>query len=347
MSMDIAKGIGLFVVILGHLTTYGNTLFDLIFGFHMPLFFFIAGYFTPRNFDGRKLSKRLRNLSLSYLEFVLIGTIVTLLVPVWRNQLTITRFLYDVVYNVQPECVYVGQVWFLASLGVSLTLFFVISKIFSKDVFIIAAGFLCFFVAYSITNYNIQIVIWGYNLRFPFKTDTSCAAVLFLIIGNMAKKYDVVSKIKSKWTISMLIWFAGLFFYIVLVLINGTVNICVPTFGNPFLYVCHSVLGIYLVICVSIVIQKLKTLSKVLAYYGRNSLSIFAMHSFWLYLYAFVLGLMFDKKVEIMSNLSMSEAVIGAIIIFALSAPVTYLYNHTLGKINASLGKGEKQWKSN
>ncbi len=338
--MDIAKGIGLFTVILGHLTTYGSNAFNMIFGFHMPLFFFVAGYFIPKNFDRGKLLKRLRGLFLAYLEFVVIGTIVTFFVPAWRNQITITRFLYDVVYNLQPECIYVGQVWFLAVLGISLTLFFGINKFFSKDVFLIVVGFLCYFAAYIIAYSNIRLVLWGHDLRLPFKADTSCAAVLFLILGNVAKKYDVVSIIKNKRYISMPLLFVTLFFYISLVLINGTVNICVPTFGNPFLYVCHSILGIYIVVCVSTIVRVPSIASRILAYYGRNSLSIFAIHSFFLYLYAYILGLIFDKKAEIMCNLSLTEAIVGAIIIFVVLAPVPYIFNRTLGRWNSTPGKG-------
>ena len=45
---DNAKGIGIILLIFGHLFTYGNVPFSLIFAFHMPLFFFISGlFFTP------------------------------------------------------------------------------------------------------------------------------------------------------------------------------------------------------------------------------------------------------------------------------------------------------------
>ena len=42
--IDIAKGIGIILVILGHSLAYGcqNALFSMIYAFHMPVFFFFS-----------------------------------------------------------------------------------------------------------------------------------------------------------------------------------------------------------------------------------------------------------------------------------------------------------------
>lgn len=41
--IDIAKGIGIILVILGH-SGVNSEIKDFIYGFHMPLFFVISGY---------------------------------------------------------------------------------------------------------------------------------------------------------------------------------------------------------------------------------------------------------------------------------------------------------------
>lgn len=43
--VDVAKGIGILLVILGHLK---NPIMDFIYAFHMPLFFFISGMFVKK-----------------------------------------------------------------------------------------------------------------------------------------------------------------------------------------------------------------------------------------------------------------------------------------------------------
>ena len=42
--LDVAKGMALFLVVLGHLVRARGTVFTWIFSFHMMLFFFISGY---------------------------------------------------------------------------------------------------------------------------------------------------------------------------------------------------------------------------------------------------------------------------------------------------------------
>lgn len=42
---DVAKGIGIILVVFGHLTT-NNTISAIIYSFHMPFFFFVSGVFA-------------------------------------------------------------------------------------------------------------------------------------------------------------------------------------------------------------------------------------------------------------------------------------------------------------
>lgn len=58
---DIAKGIGIFLVVLGHMPNFlPNSLLVWIKGFHMPLFFFISGYFAKPESSIQKLGNRLK-----------------------------------------------------------------------------------------------------------------------------------------------------------------------------------------------------------------------------------------------------------------------------------------------
>ena len=64
--MDLAKGIGILAVILGHV--YKNTVFGtLLYSFHLPLFFLISGYFFHYIHDFWVfLKKKLRNYLIPY-----------------------------------------------------------------------------------------------------------------------------------------------------------------------------------------------------------------------------------------------------------------------------------------
>jgi len=61
-SLDVLKGIGILLVVIGHV--FGPPVSKLIYTFHMPLFFFVGGYLSrpqtnPLGFSGRKASQLL------------------------------------------------------------------------------------------------------------------------------------------------------------------------------------------------------------------------------------------------------------------------------------------------
>lgn len=76
---DVLKGIAIFLVVMGHVITYGvyhidnSVVFRIIGSVHMPLFFFISGYFTVKSRDGQfvlpSLRKRFLQLMLPMLVF--------------------------------------------------------------------------------------------------------------------------------------------------------------------------------------------------------------------------------------------------------------------------------------
>lgn len=49
ITVDIAKGLGIFLVVWGHCLHNNNVLHDVIYLFHMPLFFFLSGFFIKRD----------------------------------------------------------------------------------------------------------------------------------------------------------------------------------------------------------------------------------------------------------------------------------------------------------
>lgn len=67
--IDIAKGIGILMVIVGHCGSLPSILSRFIFSVHMPLFFILSGYFyVPRPEIGERLfiKKNAKNLLLPY-----------------------------------------------------------------------------------------------------------------------------------------------------------------------------------------------------------------------------------------------------------------------------------------
>jgi acyltransferase len=75
--IDTAKAIGIVLVVVGHTPGMSARLCELIYSFHMPLFFFISGYLLPSNRHSLPLakswSKSARTLLVPYLFFFAIS----------------------------------------------------------------------------------------------------------------------------------------------------------------------------------------------------------------------------------------------------------------------------------
>lgn len=67
--VDIAKGIGILLVVAAHVWTRG-TARDFIYAFHMPLFFILSGYMSKPRGMGEFLPKQMRAMAVPYAAFL-------------------------------------------------------------------------------------------------------------------------------------------------------------------------------------------------------------------------------------------------------------------------------------
>ena len=64
--IDIAKGLGIICIVIGHALTKGTLLRRWVFTFHVPLFFIVAGLtFVPKNSRGY-IKTRFKRLMVPY-----------------------------------------------------------------------------------------------------------------------------------------------------------------------------------------------------------------------------------------------------------------------------------------
>lgn len=52
VHIDVAKGIGILLVAFGHLVKFGSYTSNVIYSFHMPLFFVLSGVFADTQRKG-------------------------------------------------------------------------------------------------------------------------------------------------------------------------------------------------------------------------------------------------------------------------------------------------------
>ena len=275
--VDVAKALLLYLVIVGHAVGAEDPVFRFIFAFHMHAFFFLSGFCTRRptgNFS-RYLGRKAASLLIPYVLFSLLGLGIMELFPAdWKYYSDAHDYLMRYLYVAQPYAL--GSVWFLPCLFVaSLMLFCVLRSWNGKDAWGLVAPML-FFGWLAVTLYD-YIGADQYECL-PFKTDSALAALPFLLLGFILREKGQVERWKTPWLLAaagilpLIVWFAG-------VRHNGYVNLCGCYFGNRLPYYVASVAGCLWALVLGLLLRRVRFL----AWIGRHSLPIFAIHSFFLW----------------------------------------------------------------
>lgn len=135
--IDVAKGVAILLVVIGHIVQHNlvgdsaHSIFNFIYGFHMPLFFFLSGYVASLSRDNLCSSSALsfikkKSISL-LLPFLIWGVVVSSL---FTPNLTIELF-WDSTKNllIRPD----NGLWFLLTLFF-IQLFFLLAILISNHI---------------------------------------------------------------------------------------------------------------------------------------------------------------------------------------------------------------------
>ena len=168
--IDIAKGIGIFLVVIGHCANSGTLLNVYMGSFRMPLFFFISGLC----FNGARhpefvpfLKRRARTLLLPLIYFCALNLLLNFIVS--DDGYTVEDFLNGNFSN---------AMWFIYVLFLSEMLYWFINRAFCKKGIKIAVLLVCLAVGVALDR-------WGISLY--FNHCTVFAATFFYGMGNMCR----------------------------------------------------------------------------------------------------------------------------------------------------------------
>lgn len=247
--LDIAKGIGILLMVIGHCIPIYSAINRYIYYFHMPLFFIISGicYNSKKYTFLSLLKKRIKQLMIPFVTFFV------LLIPfclVFDKYYELNTFIYRAPYTM----------WFLLILFLVEINYYWLRIISSNIVmrFVLIIFFFCVSSFFSMKNIHL-----------PYSLDALCAGISFFAIGNLCQ-----NKIHS---VNFLSGFICLIIIGIITLVSDTrYNMQNNTFGG-FLYgYIPCLLGSFGIISVSRYIEKYKCSS--LIYIGKNSLSIMIFH---------------------------------------------------------------------
>jgi len=253
-KMDIARGIGIFFVVYAH--TY-CPISNLIYLFHMPLFFIISGYFYHQQDSIREtIIKKFKSLIIPYAFFMITLNIIVILLCKFVNK----PFWLFPSMLIRPYGV-AGTLWFFISLFTVSVMFKIIDSKISNIFFKIISVLIIF---------SIGQILYRLNIRIPLFIDSSFTALIFYASGYILCKYPIIKYPIYIGCFIMIIWY---FIY------NYTpkVDLIINSYSDPL---CLFVsLGLsFIIICLSEYLEKFKISNILLSYMGKYSMIIFSMH---------------------------------------------------------------------
>lgn len=273
--IDVAKGIGILLVIIGH-SPFNPTIINIIFTFHMPLFFFMGGYLF--NYSKYKkntilfVSKKAKRLV--YPFFITNIIVITFLYYFIKFHNSPIKNWIGIIYGnsapLNPPNIFTNIVnvpsWYLLSLFCSFIILYIIAYSFEKYGLLYSIFLCCFFTLIGFTISKFVFLPWGLDIAF--------VSMIFMFSGYLANKYVFMPKIQIKNYI-----FIILIFFIVIE-INGRVDMNTRLYKNLLLFIIGGLLGTYLTIDLSKRINRKESfLFRSLTYLGKNSIIILLYHA--------------------------------------------------------------------
>lgn len=338
--LDIAKGIGILLVILGHCLDLSGTPCRIIFTFHMPLFMVLSGYlYTDRDPMPVLLRKKAKSLLLPFAFYFLLGLAVTLILPWWREGLTWRGIAGDL-WLANPSTVHNSSIWFLAALFFVTLLFRGICRLPSWG------QFLALLTAYCAGSWygRERVVILGYN-HLPLNLDVAAVAVVFFALGYYANRGGFQQTVEKSWKRELA---AGVLSGAGLLLVyreNGYVNMHGLQFGSAELYLLGGILGTVSVAAVSCLLSRgsggpVLIVRKLLIWYGQHSLTILGLQSLAIRLYLEGMNRFFGKELQ-MYRFPIKHTVVCAVLVGGVVCPVCCLAIDAVKKIRIKTRNGQ------
>lgn len=273
---DIAKGITILLVILGHAENINPYIRFIIFSYHMP-FFFIANAYFIKNYN---LIESIKKSSKSLLIPYAITCILFAVICVNQNNSNLPNYQ---VFTLRIADMFAGMskistkfnqfqsvwlVWFVICLFAARIIYIFLMK------FLDTRNKLISLIVMAILSCT-GMIIGKYYAYMPWSIDVALAALPFMWFGNMLNRLELIPKINKT------IYIICLFNWIILGLSGFGIEMSMRKYPGCILCIIEAIAGSILCIGVSILIElKTKKIASFFTWCGKNVIVILIIHCF-------------------------------------------------------------------
>jgi fucose 4-O-acetylase-like acetyltransferase len=304
-NLDIIKGIGIILVVLGHC---GCPAEHFIYLFHMPIFFMASGYVLNTVYSDNLsnvwtlIRKRLKSL---WLPCFLFNTIFLLLSGVFIK------------YNIYPEDVktapslisgiffnalmymkggpLAGATWFLGTLFEVTIIYTFLDYIFKRlhVKFREIVNFL-----FGLTLFVVSFYLIEQDIRIHSIVEHIAGAYVVFAIGVLLKKLSLNAIGFGYWIAIFSVTLA------ILLVCNqyGSVDLSESVYTAPWFYLLCAISGWFLIYSVSVSVSKFSRLANITCRVGQHTVCIIGLHFLAFKIVTYLQICIYDLPIEKLSN---------------------------------------------
>jgi len=276
--IDMAKGIGILLVVFGHSSFPTPEVNQWISSFHMPLFFLLSGILLAHTNAHEKemstlIKKKARSILIPYFSFSILSILFTAILDIASfgaylpNALMQTIVFYGI-----------SVLWFLPALFFGEVIFLFVRKHCNPAITAFVSALICLLAVFIVNTYHYHYLI-DFNSRLSLLGAYLISvvvrtgfAVTFLALGYFS--YLLFLKKEHHTVLYLLLAFVFLALNIYLAFKNGSVDLNNMVFHDYRLYFPAAFCGGLFIICLCAALPAIPPLIAT----GRHSLIIMATH---------------------------------------------------------------------
>lgn len=285
--IDILRGIGIISIVIGHsswIINIGNLEIPIgpfVYLYHLAIFFFCSGYLFKDNekdiwsYVGKKL-KGLYNPFIVYsMLYIIFRNLFVKIGILGGEEYHVSDFLIAITNTITFNSIgeFLGAFWFLPVLFFSLCIYDFICRqtmhIHNNSVRIMIKTLLC------VTIGTIGLIVTDKHYGLLYNMQIVYLMIPIIALGKIYERYKDKMKRIIGWPGLIL---SGIILAAVLKSNVGIINLSEYQIINKWLFYPVTVCGIYFCLCLGNVISYSSMIKNAVAYVGKNSFHIMALH---------------------------------------------------------------------
>lgn len=280
--IDVAKGLGIFFIVWGHVLRTGHFRIYL-YTFNVTIFFFLLGYTFKNNVSLKMLfKKRFLKTMIPYYIWAVLSIMIFLLMAkflsfeVTNASMSLWKNLVGMFYA-NSRTIYMRwnlPLWFIPCMNLTLVIIWLIENMNQKLIKISSEKFrvgVCFVFA------TVGIIMpYLIDIKFPFQFESAILMTAFVELGLIFKGCGIIEFVSNK-KLSLLVCAALLIAGITSAEINGLAEVRSYDYGKyPILFLVSACSMTVFVVLISYKINSNFIMERI----GQISFPILLMHKF-------------------------------------------------------------------